>query len=271
MSLSNSNSPVLPVCLCISTNSAMGNTVPGGTETGTTRIALVQSAIENFLGICAGGGLPYQVAVSILIFDDVVTPIRDFEIITPRNAAIPVLKQDRPYTAVGEVMNKAMDLMDHYAQRCADDGISCLPPVLLLLYAGKRNHGTSQALAQASARFTHMQTHKGLQAALLGITAAASLDILRQAAPGAEVARVDPWSLKKGIPALIKTMGNTAMCWKPQAAGDPPKPKQDAAKSNTAPQQASPASGDTKHCSGHTEQPKSDPAQPPFITSVWDI
>lgn len=225
MSVSQADRPVLPVCLCISTNSAMGNVVPGSAGDDKTRIALVQDAIESYRSSCIQENMPYRTAMSILIYDDVITKIRDFEIISPENVSIPVLRQDKPYTAVGEVMNSAMDLMLNYREYCTREGLSCLPPVLLLLYAGKRNHGTQAAMLQASSRFAQLNTQAGLQAVLLGISNAANLDVLRQAAPGAKIERVDPWSLLKMIPALIQAMGKAAMAWKPTERKAEPEPK----------------------------------------------
>lgn len=204
-----SEKPILPVCLCISTNTAMENDVYAGTLSNgepMSRISIVKMGIQAILDRCVDPARPYRLALSILIFDNTVSRVWDFVLIGERNRKAPTIQPDKPYTVVGEALLRSMQQIREFEMKCDMEGTGHLPAVLMFLYAGKRNNGTQENLERARTEFRRM-TEAGMKTAMLAITPTANMEILRSAAPEARVERVETHKLPELMPALVHAMG----------------------------------------------------------------
>lgn len=204
-----SDKPILPVCLCISTNTAMENDVYAGPlsdEGPMSRIDIVTMGIQSLFDSGLDQTKPYRLAVSILIFDNSVSQVQDFVLLDGSRRTAPVIEPDKPYTAVGEVMLQAMKLIRDYETACDQRGEAHLPAVMMMLYAGRRNNGTPENFSKAQTVWQQM-TARGMKSVMLAITPSADLDVLRTAAPQARIERVEIYQLPNLMPALVHALG----------------------------------------------------------------
>lgn len=200
------NETVLPVCLCIDTSGTMATTI-GGKRTGeyikikdfgdtpvpvvvggTSRIEILEKGIQEFYdSIFADELARLTVLVSIVTFDDKAKKIQNF---------VPVVKKDgqprkTPHftpqgeTAMGEGINKALDLLDECKKKYKARGVDCYQPWLIIMSDGI-NNGNPHELTIAQERIKDLVNRKRLAVYPFGIGKGADLNQLNQLSPKQE-------------------------------------------------------------------------------------
>ena len=222
--LVNNPTPRVPICLCLDTSGSMG-AVEGDCQLtgeqvfddgktwdlvtgGTSRIDELQKGVNLFYDAIRSDEIAvYSAEICIVTFNDKATCLLDFDNIE-RQTEIPRFEAIGD-TAMGEGVNKALDLLEERKQEYKNAGVDYYQPWLVLMTDGEPNGSVSE-YNRAVQRTNEMINSKKLTLFPIAIGNETDLSALQKFSPNRSPLKLQGLKFQEFFAWLSKSVSKTS-------------------------------------------------------------
>lgn len=186
----NDTKPILPICFCVHRNVAMAkrDLIDGKV---TRRLELVTNGIRSFLekGFNVNSG--YTPDAAILLFSGSANWLSEFGTILDAQDVEMIQGESETRCCLGNAMSAALKAIEKRVESHRRNGKHYLKPILVVVSAGEENYGQQNVWDEASRQCQRKIQKKELTALMCAVTRIGNENLLKAAAPGGIVIRVE--------------------------------------------------------------------------------